>query len=67
MKDDILEELWRIKDQISNETKGSTQVLFARLRAVALSPSQRMVNLTVLNSRRLRGKAVAESARGTDP
>ena len=60
MKDDILEELWRIKDQIATETKGSTQALFERLRAVALGPSHRIVNLTAVCSHRLRDKRVAE-------
>ena len=60
MKDDILEELWRIKDQIAMETKGSTQALFDRLRAVALRPSHRLVNLTASHSHRLRDKTVAE-------
>lgn len=44
MKDEIIEELWKIKDQIASEAKGSTQVLFDRLRKVALSPSQRRVD-----------------------
>lgn len=60
MKDDILEELWRIKDQIATETKGSTQALFERLRAVALGPSHRLVNLTALRRHRLRDMTVAE-------
>ena len=46
MKDEILEELWRAKDQILAETKGNTQVLFDRLRKVKLRPSQHMVNRT---------------------
>ena len=44
MKDEIIEELWRVKDQIATETKGNTQTLFERLRAIKLAPSQRMVN-----------------------
>ena len=44
MKDEILEELWKIKDQITAETKGNTQALFERLRTIKLSPSQRSVN-----------------------
>ena len=44
MKDEIIEELWRVKDQIAVETKGNTQALFERLRAIELKPSQRMVN-----------------------
>jgi len=46
MKDEILEELWRVKDQITAETKGNTQALFERLRNVKLTPSQRMVDRT---------------------
>ncbi len=46
MKDEILEELWRIKDQIASETKGNTKVLFERLRAIELKPHQRLVNRT---------------------
>ena len=61
MKDDILEELWRVKDQIATETQGSTHVLFDRLCAVSIGPSHRMVNLTTLRSQRLRDTAVAES------
>ena len=44
MKDEIIEELWRIKDQTAVETKGNTQTLFDRLLAIKLTPSQRMVN-----------------------
>ncbi len=44
MKDEIIEELWRVKDQISVETKGNTQTLFDRLRSIKLTPPQRMVN-----------------------
>ena len=43
MKDEIIEELWRVKDQIAAETKGNTKTLFERLRAIKLTPSQRMV------------------------
>ncbi len=46
MKDEILEELWRVKDQIAAEAKGNTQVLFERLRNVKLNPSQHMVDRT---------------------
>lgn len=46
MKDEILAELWKIKDQISSETKGNTQALFDRLRAIKLEPSQQLVNRT---------------------
>ena len=44
MKDEIIEELWRIKDQIAAETKGNTRTLFERLRAIKLKSSQHMVN-----------------------
>ncbi len=40
MKDEVLEEVWRIKDQTISDTKGSTQALFDRLRAIKLDPSQ---------------------------
>lgn len=46
MNDEILEELWRVKDQINKETKGNTQVLFERLRLIKLKASQHMVNKT---------------------
>ncbi|MDP6629576.1 MAG: hypothetical protein QGH42_02060 [Kiritimatiellia bacterium] len=46
MKDEILEELWRVKDQISDEAKGNTQALFDRLRNIKLTSTQRMVNRT---------------------
>ncbi len=46
MKDEILEEMWAIKDQIASETKEDTQALFDRLRAVELKPSHRLVNRT---------------------
>ena len=45
-KDEILQELWNIKDQIASETKGNTQTLFERLRAIRLKPSQQLVNRT---------------------
>lgn len=60
MKDDIMEELWQIKDQIATETKGSTAALFKRLRAVVLGPSQRLVNLTAMRRQRVSDMAVAE-------
>ncbi|MDP6525843.1 MAG: hypothetical protein QGH15_16625 [Kiritimatiellia bacterium] len=46
MRDEILEELWKIKDQIASETKEDTQAFFERLRAVELEPSHRLVNRT---------------------
>jgi len=49
MRDEIIEELWRVKDQIAAETKGNTQALFERLRSVKLQPSQRMVNRAAPN------------------
>jgi hypothetical protein len=39
MKDEIIEELWRVKDQINAETKGDTQALFKHLRLIKLNPS----------------------------
>ena len=44
MKDEILEELWKAKDQITAESGDSTKKLFDRLRAIKLSPSQRRVD-----------------------
>jgi len=44
MKDEILEELWRVKDQIASEARGNTQTLFERLRTIKLKPSQHLVN-----------------------
>jgi hypothetical protein len=46
MKDEILEELWRVKDQINDETNRNTPALFKRLRLIKLNSSQRMVNRT---------------------
>jgi hypothetical protein len=46
MKDEILEELRRVRDQITAETRGNTQALFDRLRNVRLTASQHMVNRT---------------------
>jgi hypothetical protein len=46
MKDEILEELWKAKDQIASEAKGNTQALFDRLRTIKLTPSQQLVNRT---------------------
>lgn len=45
MKDEILQELWKVKDQIASETK-NTQALFERLRGIQLKPSQRLVDRT---------------------
>ena len=44
MKDEIIEELWRVKDQIAAEAGGNTQALFDRLRSIKIEPSQHMVN-----------------------
>ena len=44
MKDEILEELWKAKDQITAEAEGSTKKLFNKLRTIKLSPSQRRVD-----------------------
>jgi len=46
MKDEIIEELWKIKDQIGSERNGDTQALFERLRTIKLQPTQRLVNRT---------------------
>ncbi len=46
MKDEILEELWKVKDQIASEAKGSTQALFEHLRTVERESSHRKVNRT---------------------
>ena len=46
MKDEILEELWMIKDQIASEAKGSTQALFKRLRAIERKSPHQTVNRT---------------------
>ena len=45
MRDEILEELWKVKDEIASEAKGNTQALFEHLRTIKLKPSQRLVNL----------------------
>ena len=46
MKDEIIEELWQIKDQIGSETKNNTKALFERLRKIKLKPTQHLVNRT---------------------
>jgi len=46
MKDEILEELWKAKDQIAAETKGSAKALFERLRALEQKSSHPVVNHT---------------------
>jgi len=46
MKDEILEELWKIKDQIASETKGNPKLLFERLRAVERNTSHPVVDRT---------------------
>ena len=46
MKDEIIEELWQIKDKIAVDTKGDTQTLFKRLRSIKLKSSQKWVNRT---------------------
>ena len=48
MKDEILEELWKVKDQIASEAKGNAQALLARLRAVEQQSGHRIVNRTNL-------------------
>ncbi len=51
MKDEILEELWQVKDQIAAETGGDTRALFDRLRRIKLTSSQHMVNRAETQSR----------------
>jgi hypothetical protein len=46
MKDEIIEELWKIKNQIGSETKNNTKALFERLRKIELKPTQHLVNRT---------------------
>lgn len=46
MKDEIIEELLQVKDQITAESHGNTQELFNRLRKIKLKPTQRIVNRT---------------------
>jgi len=46
MKDEIIQELWEVKDQIASESGGNTQKLFDRLRRIKLKPAQRIVNRT---------------------
>ena len=46
MKDEILTELWSIKDQIATETKGNTQALFERLKAIQDKSDHPVVNRT---------------------
>ena len=46
MKDEILEELWQIKDKIARETNYNTQALFERLRAVQAASANPVVDRT---------------------
>jgi len=47
VKDEILEELWKVKDQIASETKGSVHLLFERMREIERKSSRRKVNRTL--------------------
>lgn len=44
MKDEILAELWSIKDQIAAETKGDTRTLFKRLKMIQKKSGHPVVN-----------------------
>jgi len=46
MKDEILAELWSIKDQIATETKGNARALFERLKMIQKQSGHSVVNLT---------------------
>ena len=46
MKDEILTELWSIKDQIATEVNGSTKTLFARLKQIQEKSDHPVVNRT---------------------
>jgi hypothetical protein len=46
MKDEILTELWSIKDQIAAETKGSTRALFERLKVIQNKSGRPIINRT---------------------
>lgn len=46
MKDEILEELWKVKDQIATEVKCDPRLLFARLKIVQQKAKNRIVNRT---------------------
>jgi len=46
MKDEILTELWLIKNQIATETKGNTRALFERLKMIQKESGHSVVNRT---------------------
>ena len=46
MKDEILTELWSIKDQIAAEAKGNTRALFERLKMIQKQSGHSVVNRT---------------------
>jgi hypothetical protein len=46
MKDEILEELWQIKDKIARETNYNTQSLFERLKKIQAESNHSVVNRT---------------------
>jgi len=48
MKDEIITELWKVKDEIAEETHCDTKVLFQRLRKIQDSSSHPIANRTSL-------------------
>ncbi len=58
MADEIIEELWRIKDGIAREYGYDMDALVAHLKAQGPSPGQRVVDL--------RAKRIAEQRHPTD-
>lgn len=48
MTDEIIEELWQIKDGIAREYGYDVDALVAHLKAQALSPGQRVVDLRAM-------------------
>lgn len=46
MKDEILTELWSIKDLIAAETKGNARALFERLKMIQNKSGRPIVNRT---------------------
>ena len=51
MKDEILEELWQIKDRIAKETNYSTISLFERLKNIQKESHNSVVNRTKLRKK----------------
>lgn len=45
MADEIIMEVWKIKDEISKECRGDVKILAERLRKRQRSPTQVVVNL----------------------